>query len=707
MAIMITSPQSGARIKATGTPGAVNASQVTITVEGTFVDCPTIIVRLTCHSDPGDPDKPEGAWIDKIAVKDIPNGTWKVEFDENDIYNGFPPLTCISCANTPFSIQAFCEENTPNHHEVGNLTLDCSPQCPTVSNLGVHVGDCQSDGTRKVAVTGMINNLSGQLVIANIFLNDITSGSPAPNPLRIGQAINTNALNYDISTSNLTPPQPRVISVVGDSSKSYEIEVEIVYPAGCISTKSVSFHVPDCPKCPTVKNLNQKIDPCDTNGNVKVELTATIETKHEDVEYYWTDGQNKTTIQRISKGTQKAVQDELTYSRQDNRQRTVDLVIHKPPGCNITLQRLTFELPDCRCPENVALGYTVTEKPEDCDESGKRKVIFTVTGKARTGQTTKLELIDVTHSKPLVTNWPEQSGDFTLTETVFLTPGEYDVKPRITKPEGCGSTSTKVKVPPCPSGTELCPEIGDIQIKESKCTPDGKRTVEVTATVTPKGKSGIDTALKDITDSSNQQVIDQKINQTSVFILKSPSPQKTYTPGTNLKYQVEITKQPEKCPTAVKTKTHTVSECPQAPPQPESMSISCWILLIIALLMGLVACVLGIIAVCTGNWVLGIVAGILAALALLLIGLWAGFCAAGHCIIFDWIRWIVMGIIAVAPIVAIIVGLIGKSWICGLLAVAILWGYWGIVLVILDNIGPVIGCELKPLPFFNRSILAD
>jgi len=117
-----------------------------------------------------------------------------------------------------------------------------------------------------------------------------------------------------------------------------------------------------------------------------------------------------------------------------------------------------------------------------------------------------------------------------------------------------------------------------------------------------------------------------------------------------------------------------------------------------ALVLGVVASILGIIAGCSANPYVGIAAGIVGVVALALLILWLIFCARNNCAIFNWARWIVIWILMIAPIVGIIVGIIGTP-VCGIIATGILWGYWGLVLAILDIAGPKIGCPLSPPPF--------
>src|SRR6202011_5755589 len=120
------------------------------------------------------------------------------------------------------------------------------------------------------------------------------------------------------------------------------------------------------------------------------------------------------------------------------------------------------------------------------------------------------------------------------------------------------------------------------------------------------------------------------------------------------------------------------------------MGLPCWILLITALVLSALACILGIIAACTLNTPLGIAAGVLGVVALALLAFWLALCAGTDCSVFNTLRHVVMVIIAITPIVALLLGIFGSP-LCGILAGAILWGYWGSVLAMLDLAGPLIG----------------
>jgi hypothetical protein len=128
------------------------------------------------------------------------------------------------------------------------------------------------------------------------------------------------------------------------------------------------------------------------------------------------------------------------------------------------------------------------------------------------------------------------------------------------------------------------------------------------------------------------------------------------------------------------------------------MSIGCWALLVLAITFSVLAVVLLIIAYCTINYYLAIASGIAATLALVFLILWLALCARGNCAIFNWVRWIVMYIMALTPFVAAFIAIFGDPS-CGIAAAFISWGHWGYTLLILDFAGPKIGCTLEPLPW--------
>ena len=132
------------------------------------------------------------------------------------------------------------------------------------------------------------------------------------------------------------------------------------------------------------------------------------------------------------------------------------------------------------------------------------------------------------------------------------------------------------------------------------------------------------------------------------------------------------------------------------------MNAVCWFLLIAAIVLGVLASILGIGAVCSVpiNIPLAIFAAIVGAVALGLFILWLIFCATGNCFIFNIVRWIVMYIMLAAIPVGIVLGIVTLNPICGFGAAFILWAYWGVILTILDIAGPRIGCPLLQLPPF-------
>lgn len=110
--------------------------------------------------------------------------------------------------------------------------------------------------------------------------------------------------------------------------------------------------------------------------------------------------------------------------------------------------------------------------------------------------------------------------------------------------------------------------------------------------------------------------------------------------------------------------------------------------------LGLIATgvVLGVIAVCTLNLWLGIVAASTLALGWALLGLWAWLCSRfpGGCGTLRTVNCIVKGIIAYGWIIALLLGLL-HGWVCGAAAAAA-WGNWGLVLVVIEQVQMAKNC---------------
>lgn len=195
-------------------------------------------------------------------------------------------------------------------------------------------------------------------------------------------------------------------------------------------------------------------------------------------------------------------------------------------------------------------------------------------------------------------------------------------------------------------------------------------------------------------------------SRTHTFTNPTPGQSRTYT----VTVTVSVAGSP--CPPFSRTASIIVPGCStqDCPPGqhrdasgncvPDTQNGGCWCILLIiaAMILGLVACFAGSVAFCISNPYLGIFAGVVAVVALILLALWLAFCARFMCNVFTMIRKIVMWIMIAAPIWAIIAGLIGGGLACGIVSGVILFGYWGMVLLILDNVGPRLPCPLVPLP---------
>jgi hypothetical protein len=166
-------------------------------------------------------------------------------------------------------------------------------------------------------------------------------------------------------------------------------------------------------------------------------------------------------------------------------------------------------------------------------------------------------------------------------------------------------------------------------------------------------------------------------------------------PGTHRDAAGNCVPDEEPCPPG----THR-DEAGNCVPDGGGMSCLCSLLLLLGLLAGVLAVILGSIAACTFNPVLGIVAAVLALVGVILIVLWVLLCAKLACRIFDWLRtFVVYMVLVISPVVGLIVSIIGPGVICGVSTSLIISGYWGTILAILDFLGPKFGCPLQDVPW--------
>jgi PKD domain len=259
-------------------------------------------------------------------------------------------------------------------------------------------------------------------------------------------------------------------------------------------------------------------------------------------------------------------------------------------------------------------------------------------------------------------------------------------------PPACDPTDTRPFTVnpclPCPSGTDITAAVtggsGTCADRMGK-----SETFDFTAIVTanPSSISGFGWNFGDPASGSGNTATTS--GPTASHTYQSPG-QYTVTADATV---------PQGCPSVRFSTSINVPACSTSGNGSTGMSLGCWILLILALVVLVAGCIVGIVAACTANPYAGIAAGILFVVGLILLALWLFLCAHADCKIFNWFRWIVIWILYAAPIVALIVGLVGKNWPCALFALIILWAYWGTVLAILDTVGPKIGCSLLPPPW--------
>ena len=255
------------------------------------------------------------------------------------------------------------------------------------------------------------------------------------------------------------------------------------------------------------------------------------------------------------------------------------------------------------------------------------------------------------------------------------TPGTYQVVVQVAT---CPPTATTFVIPGCPATVASCSATagspGVITVTFSTDVNPGDATNPANYTITVNGAA-----------PSGTPTFSYSPNTTTIGGLTIPA-------GATVSVTVSNVRSSSGTPmTGSSSCTTTASGSPP-------INLSCLVFLLIILGLGIIACVLGIIAACIRNPYLGIAAGIIGFIALVLLIIWLIVCARFDCRLFNWARWIVIWILMAAPVVALIVWLF-VGFPCALLTLAILWAYWGVVLAILDVAGPKIGCPLVPPPW--------
>lgn len=136
-----------------------------------------------------------------------------------------------------------------------------------------------------------------------------------------------------------------------------------------------------------------------------------------------------------------------------------------------------------------------------------------------------------------------------------------------------------------------------------------------------------------------------------------------------------------------------IGQCTSRPPD-GCGCCSCTMLLWLAFALFLASVILAALAVCLMNPIIGGVAAILFALSVIAYVIWAWLCArasSNSCQLLNVLECVISWIIAITPILAILVGLLTKDFLCGL-AVLATDVEWGLFLVAINETEKALGC---------------
>ena len=600
------------------------------------------------------------------------------------------------------TVTAYCGIGAPGDAKATvTLTLNCDT-CPQVSGAMSTPGDCDASSARPVTLTVNFNPPVPQNATASV--SWIPGGTLAPSTTVLNTGAGTVAtvsqtFNYPAGTY-----YPTAV-------------VACTLPGGQVCTTTVvafgTLTVPPCLGCPSLAVTAQVTGCAPTNAAIALstQLTWPAGTVNPPAatNYFWTID-NPGNTRRAQRSGAGAVNTASGWTGAlATAAGAVDLTqagtyavsVHAAvPGVDASCDpadATSVPVPPCQCPAPVSPGnqeWTVTNitapfgpntfQTLDCDRATITMTLAVnpggyqpgdlryswdfgdgtaaVTGQGPTGATQTHTFTNPTAG---------QSHTYTVSVTISVANSTC----------GAFSRTASVIVPGC--STSACPQVSQLTPdKSTGCiNPGGTVTFNFTAGITNPGAvaGGFQWDFGDgATQSTQAPSASHTYNRTGTFTVRVTV---NGAAGSN-------------CPPSSLTTTITVTDCTTT----TSMPAGCWVLLIAALILGVVGAVLGIIAACAANPYLGIAAGIIGVVALILLILWLIFCARGHCDVFNWARWIVMWILMLAVIVGIILAIV-SSPLCGLMAAFIMWGYWGVVLAILDIAGPKIGCPLLPPPW--------
>ncbi len=195
-------------------------------------------------------------------------------------------------------------------------------------------------------------------------------------------------------------------------------------------------------------------------------------------------------------------------------------------GCFATTKLTTFVCQtEGACPHFIKFGATAVDDADGGCFEGKRQVVFSaeLTAPPPDGASVVVEFWarQVGSSEELLLGAIVAEPGVLLSVVSALSGGSYSYGLRIVLPAFCPGPVGVLDVPDCPSTAEpVCPAISfdDVQISE-KCTPQGRRIVTASVTVTPEPGSPVDATLQIRQGDTIVATMESRSGATSQFAL--------------------------------------------------------------------------------------------------------------------------------------------------------------------------------------------
>lgn len=372
----------------------------TITIEGTAIGCACEEIKVVLQC--------QGPRLPEKSIKII-NNKWSVKFKNIDFSYG------CNC-DSGVLVKAFCTTNPNCVAEFAGDLICKDPNCPTIANLNVTVGECDPiSGKVKVNVSAIVSpgSISPPMVQ---WLHDLNNGFASP-------VLNPNQVVSD------------VYDYPGDG-KIHKATLKILYPAGCLS-EQVSFQVPDCKAttdCPTIKSTSFKQSNCTENGNRNVTFTVELDSPSP-YSAKLLDG-NAQTVATIQGSGYKV----LSHTSSIPGGQTVKYTLERT---NCESLPFSFSVSSCDCPP---VPFIKSPWIGECDSNGYREVIIQAevnwnkpyTAELRDSNNNTLDQKSGPGSQTLIHKGKYLGGTKLTFEVVFVSPAD------------CSGAKWDVNIKDCP-----------------------------------------------------------------------------------------------------------------------------------------------------------------------------------------------------------------------------------------------------------------